>query len=296
MRTVSIQAPAKINLHLQVGSLRPDGFHDICSLFQAVSFYDDIIMELTEKEGEIIIEGDFPCLPEDNLIFKTIELFRKNCSDQRGVKVRVTKRIPSEAGLGGGSSDAAAVLKGLMLLLEIHPGNHALFTMASQLGSDVPFFLKYPSAVVTGRGEILEDTGHVPSLYGVLVKGAGAGISTAAAYREIDHAFEKGILDQYVLTKEDMLKAYLHEKPEEWPFFNSFLETYRKESKPLEFISKLLYDAEAIFAGLSGSGSAMFGLFHSQRSAMNAEQSLKGQFPFVERINFLNSIPDAVVI
>ncbi|MDA3955334.1 4-(cytidine 5'-diphospho)-2-C-methyl-D-erythritol kinase [Oceanispirochaeta sp.] len=296
MKRVSIQAPAKINLHLEVGRLRSDGFHDICSLFQAVSLFDDIRLELTDQEEEILIQGDFPCPPEENLIYKSINIFRESCPDHRGILVQVEKRIPSEAGLGGGSSDAAAVLKGLVLLLDHNPGEQVLFAMASRLGSDVPFFLKYPSAAVSGRGEILEEMKNIPNLFGVIIQGSGEGVSTRSAYRAVDRAMEAGILSQYVLSKEDMIESYLHSKPSDWPFFNSFMETYRKGNKPLEFIFKLLYDAEAIFVGLSGSGSALFGLFPTQRSAMNAERSLTGQFPFVERINFLNSIPDAVVI
>ncbi len=296
MKKVKIQAPAKINLHLHVGALRTDGFHDICSIFQAVSLFDDITLSLTGGKGEIIINGDFPCEPRKNLIWKAIEKFRELSGDDRGVAVDVVKRIPTEAGLGGGSSDAAAVLKSLVHLLDCHPGETALFKMAESLGSDVPFFLKYPSAFVTGRGEILEDAGSVPDLHGVLVKPAGEGISTGAAYARVDRARGAGILDQYVLTKEDMIDSYLTRSPREWPFYNSFMESYRNDNKPLEFISNLLYDAGAVFAGLTGSGSALFGLFESRGSATAAEEALSGQFPFVERIYFLHSIPDALVI
>jgi len=296
MKKVNIQAPAKINLHLHVGRVRPDGFHDICSIFQAVDLFDDITLSITGIEGEIIINGDFPCPPESNLIWRAIELFRAFTGDRRGVRADVVKRIPSEAGLGGGSSDAAAVLKSLVLLLDSHPGDNALFEMAKSLGSDVPFFLKYPSAAVTGRGEILEDLGYTPDLHGLLIKAAGEGVSTVSAYGLVDKAIASGILDQYVLTKEDMINSYLHFQPGDWPFYNSFMESYRKGNKPLEFISNLLYDAEAVFTGLTGSGSALFGLFTSLESAKSAEQSLSGQFPFVERIYFLNSIPDALVI
>jgi len=296
MKKVSIQAPAKINLHLHVGGIRHDGFHNICSIFQAVSLFDDLTLSLTDTEGEILIYGDFPCPPESNLIWKAVKLFRQYTGTVQGIRVDAVKRIPSEAGLGGGSSDAAAVLKSLVHLLDVHPGDSALFEMAQTLGSDVPFFLKFPSAAVTGRGEILENLGWVPDLHGVLIKAAGAGISTAAAYRQVDTAAASGILDQYVLSKEDMINSYLHSSPAEWPFYNSFMESYRKDNKPLEFISKLLYDAGAVFTGLTGSGSAVFGLYPSPETAMYAEQSLSGQFPFVERIYFLNSIPDALVI
>ena len=296
MRKVRIQAPAKINLHLEVGDVRSDGFHEIISLFQAVSLFDDISAELKGSEGECRIVGDFPCAMEDNLIYKALRLFRKCAADDRGVEFRVDKKIPSEAGLGGGSSDAAAVLKALVLLLEYDPGEDELFRMAAELGSDVPFFLASPSAAVTGRGELLEDAGFVPDLHGLIVRGAGPGIPTAAAYRAVDQAAESGQLSRNLLSCEEMLRHYRETKPGRWPFYNSFMETFRNDNKGLALISNLLYDSEAIFAGLSGSGSALFGVYSDEGAADKAGRLLEGQFPFVERIYFLRGIPDAVVI
>jgi len=296
MKTVEIQAPAKINLHLEVGALRNDGFHEITSLFQAVSLFDRLTFDLAGKDGEIVITGDFNCPPEKNLIYRAIQLFRENTGDRRGVRVSVEKKIPSEAGLGGGSSDAAATLKALVLLLDHDPGVEALMEMAESLGSDVPFFMKYAAAAVSGRGEILEDIGTPPALEGLIVRAGGEGISTAAAYRAVDDAMAAGKLSQGLLTKEDMIRSYNSLDPGKWPYYNSFMETYRNHIKPLEFIYKLLYDSGAVFSSLSGSGSALFGIFPEQGSLENAEAALKEQFPFVERIYFLNSIPDALVI
>ncbi len=295
-RTVAIQAPAKINLHLEVGKTRCDGFHEILSLFQAVSLYDEITVELRGEDGDCHISGDFPCEMEDNLIYKALELFRGGTGDRRGVAFSVDKNIPSEAGLGGGSSDAAAVLKALVLLLEQDPGERELSRMAAELGSDVPFFLGSPSAAVTGRGEQLADAGYVPDLQGLIVRGAGPGISTGAAYAAVDRAAEKGLLSRNLLSCEEMLHHFRETEPRDWPFYNSFMETFRNDYKGLALISNLLYDSEAVFAGLSGSGSALFGVFSDGNAADRAERLLKGQFPFVERIYFLRGIPEAVVI
>lgn len=296
MRRVEIKTPAKINLHLEVGRSRTDGFHDILSLFQAVSLYDRLTFTLTNHPGEIIIKGDFNCPPESNLIYKAVQLFRKSGAGKQGIEVSVDKKIPSEAGLGGGSSDAAATLKALRLLLNFDPGEAVLLNMAADLGSDVPFFMKSASAAASGRGEILEDVGTPPSLEGLIVKASGEGISTAAAYRAVDEAMASGKLSQGLLTKEDMISSFHSLPPSEWPFYNSFMETYRNHFKPIEFIFKLLYDSGAVFSGLSGSGSALFGIFPKHGSIDKAEEALKEQFPFVERIYFLNSIPDALVI
>ena len=296
MRAVGIQAPAKINLHLEVGDTRSDGFHEIISLFQAVSLFDDIRAELKGGEGECRILGDFPCAMEDNLIYKALCLFREHTGDKRGVQFTVEKRIPSEAGLGGGSSDAAAVLKALALLLEKDPGKEKLYEMAGELGSDVPFFLGSPSAAVTGRGELLEDAGFVPDLHGLIIRDDGPGISTGAAYRAVDMASAKGRISRNLLSCEEMLHHFRETEPRNWPFYNSFMETFRNDYKGLALISNLLYDSEAVFAGLSGSGSALFGVFSDEGKADRAERLLKGQFPFVERIYFLRGIPEAVVI
>ncbi|MDC7232393.1 MAG: 4-(cytidine 5'-diphospho)-2-C-methyl-D-erythritol kinase [Spirochaetales bacterium] len=296
MRTVRIKAPAKINLHLETGALREDGFHPIISLFQAVSLFDTLEFSLTSRAGEITIDGAFDCPPQSNLIYKAVDLFRRKCGDSRGICVRVDKRIPSQAGLGGGSSDAAAALKALVLLLETDPGEDALMEMAAALGSDVPFFMKSPAAAVTGRGEILEDMGMPLTLEGLIVKGEGDGISTAAAYRAVDEAMALGKLNQGLLSKEDMMQSYRSLPPSQWPFYNSFMETFRNHIKPIEFIYKLLYDSGAVFSGLSGSGSALFGIFTEQGLLQNAETALKQQFPFVERFYFLNGNPEAVVI
>jgi 4-diphosphocytidyl-2-C-methyl-D-erythritol kinase len=296
MRRVEIQAPAKINLHLEVGPSRADGFHDITSLFQAVSLYDRLTFSFTDNPGEITIHGDFNCPPESNLIYKAVQLFRNSAADDRGIEISVDKKIPSEAGLGGGSSDAAATLKALSLMLEYEPGETAMLDMAAALGSDVPFFMKSASAAVSGRGEILEDIGTPPPLEGLIVRAAGEGISTAAAYKAVDEAMAAGKLSQGLLSKEDMISSFHCIEPSDWPFYNSFMETYRNHFKPIEFIYKLLYDSGAVFSGLSGSGSALFGIFPKQGSIEEAEQTLNEQFPFVERIYFLNSIPDALVI
>ncbi len=93
-----------------------------------------------------------------------------------------------------------------------------------------------------------------------------------------------------------MVDAFLREKPEDWPFYNSFMETFRKDIKPLVFIEKLLYDAGAVISGLSGSGSALFGLYRESETLVEAERLLLKHFPLVERFKFLRGIPEAVVI
>lgn len=296
MRRVEILSPAKINLHLEVGAVRNDGFHEIQSLFQAVSLYDRMEWTLTDRQGECLISGDFPCLAEDNLIYKAVGLFRDATGFKEGVSVSVDKKIPHEAGLGGGSSNGAAALKAMAALSGISFSFEKMVEMAASLGSDVPFFFYGAAAAVSGRGEIVETIPARTDFSVILVKPDSLGISTADAYRAVDRYLEDENNVQSVLTKEDMIKLYRELSPAEWPFRNSFFETYKNQYKPLEFIFNLLYDSGAVFAGLSGSGSAVFGLFLSVEKAHIAESHLRSHFPFTERIKPLDSILPANVL
>ncbi len=155
--SVSVEAPAKINLFLRVLGRREDGFHDLETLFQAVALFD--LLVLTRTDGDVALEVDGPDLgpPESNLALRAARAFHAATGAPGGVRIVLTKKIPAGAGLGGGSSDAAAVLRGLEAL---HPGVIArrdLARIAAELGSDVPFFLGSSTlALGTGRGERLE--------------------------------------------------------------------------------------------------------------------------------------------
>ncbi len=296
MEKVEILSPAKLNFHLHVGDTRPDGFHEILSLFQAVDLYDRMEIFFNENSGSCVIEGDFPCAPEDNLIYKAVTLFRGHTGFTEGVTFQVDKKIPFEAGLGGGSSNAASALKILMKLTGRKVSREQLLEMAAELGSDVPFFFYGGAAAVSGRGEVVESLDPVSGFIMVLAKPESLGISTAQAYREVDLWRKVNQEKQSYVEKEDMIDQYLHGSPAEWTFYNTFFETFKKQYKPLEFISNLLYDSGAVFTGLSGSGSAVFGIFLTEDKAESAKTRLSEYFPFVERIISINSIPTANVI
>jgi 4-diphosphocytidyl-2-C-methyl-D-erythritol kinase len=206
MPRIQIEAPAKLNVHLKVGGRRPDGFHDIESLFLALAFGDTLYLETTPSETtpsetatppEIHMNwqtgGLSPSIPpEKNIISRAISLFRERTGFNEGLKVTVEKRIPPGGGLGGGSSNAAATLLALNRLVSdgMAPVNDAaLAEMGASLGSDVPFFLhNAPAAWVTGRGERiqpLELPESVMNLAFVLVN-PGFPSDTAEAYRLLD--------------------------------------------------------------------------------------------------------------
>ncbi|MEJ5186750.1 MAG: 4-(cytidine 5'-diphospho)-2-C-methyl-D-erythritol kinase [Candidatus Geothermincolales bacterium] len=183
-RRIALEAPAKINIFLKVGERRPDGYHSILTLFQAVDLCDLVEVELSSSGVEIVAEGHVP-QGEENLCVRAARAFERLYGGEVGARIRLHKRIPVGAGLGGGSSDAAAVLVGLNLLLGEPLNREDLERAAAEIGSDVPFFLSGGTAEARGRGELLQ---RLPSARGLLtlLLNPGFSLSTAEVYREFD--------------------------------------------------------------------------------------------------------------
>lgn len=152
----TVLSPAKVNLFLKLVGMREDGYHELLTVFQTISLADTLHIEL-DRAG---IRLDAPMyLPQaaDNLVYKAAQLYYKAIGETPAVSIRLIKRIPTEAGLGGGSSNAAVVLRALNALYNQRLDENAIFVLARQLGSDVPFFLRGGTALGRGRGDILED-------------------------------------------------------------------------------------------------------------------------------------------
>jgi len=155
-QAVKVHAPAKLNLFLQILGRRPDGYHDLVSLMVPVSLADELEIDLLYTP-DIRLEGDLLGLPpEENLVFKAAMTLRETSGTRRGASIRITKRIPTGGGLGGGSSDAAAVLKALNTLWGLHLPLRELILIGRRLGADVPFFLHGRAGIVRGTGERFE--------------------------------------------------------------------------------------------------------------------------------------------
>ena len=153
MQPIELQAHAKINLTLEVLGKRPDGYHEIASVIQTIGLYDTLTLELAD---ELTLECDTPGLStDDNLVLKAATILRKAAGVSQGARIKLQKSIPVSAGLGGGSSDAAAALIGLNRLWKTALSDDALHGIAAGLGSDVPFFLRGGTAMVHGRGELI---------------------------------------------------------------------------------------------------------------------------------------------
>ena len=169
---VTINANAKINLTLDILGKRTDGYHEVSMVMQSINLFDTLTFTKLDAEEGIILHGDVKGVakPEDNLIYKAAKLFLDTYKINSGVEINLIKRIPVAAGLAGGSTDAAAVFRGLNELFEMNLGINALCKMAEQLGSDISFCLMGGTMLATGRGEILQEISAMPKTNIVLVK------------------------------------------------------------------------------------------------------------------------------
>lgn len=276
-KTLNLLCAAKINLSLDVTGKRQDGYHTLDSIFQTVSVYDKLEISLTEQE-HIILECSRPEIPcnEKNIAFQAAEAFLKESGIQTGVQIKLEKHIPSGAGMGGGSADAAGVLYGLNLLTEKHYSNQKLREIGLTLGADVPFLLLGGTAHAEGIGEILTPLRPLPELPLVIVKGTES-ISTPEAYRAIDslqtpeHPDTKSLLN--AVNKQDI-----------WLLCQSCKNLFESAVNCPEVVQakQALKELGAECAVMTGSGSAVFGIFKNQETAKACAEVLKEKFAFAE--------------
>lgn len=192
-RPVIVRAPSKVNLHLGVGDLREDGYHELTSVFQALSLSDDV--HLTEADTlSVRVQGvDAESVPTDrsNLVWRAAELLAARAGRSADVAITIVKGVPVAGGMAGGSADAAATLVGLNELWHLGLGRAELFELGAELGSDVPFTLHGLTALGTGRGEKLLPVLSRNSFHWVLALAKG-GLSTPAVFRELDRLRAEG--------------------------------------------------------------------------------------------------------
>lgn len=262
---VSVEAPAKVNLYLRVLHCRADGFHELETIFQSVSLADEVVVEMGGQGVDLVVVGAELGAPEENLAFRAAARFREAFAVDAGVRIRLNKHIPAGAGLGGGSSDAAAVLRCLRELTGAGDEG-ALHDLACDLGSDVPFFLgESPLALGRGRGEVLEMLPALPEAHLVLVM-PPVHVATAEAYRtlgrsaDVVHGAEAAGEANAVRTWADV-EAWMH---------NDFQDVVAAAHESVAASLQALRDENALVALLSGSGAASFGLFRSRAEAEKA--------------------------
>ncbi len=271
---ISIRAHAKINLDLRVLGTRADGFHELRTVFQAVSLHD--VIECAEHDGPLTLACDAPGVPLDrgNLVWRAAEaLWRaaRRTGPVHGVAIRLQKNIPVQAGLGGGSANAAATLMALARLWRIPVRAAQLTDVAATLGADVPFFLSGGTALGLGRGDEVYPLADLPRHWIVLLV-PGFGVSSADAYHWYD-------------VERDLGRGPAERQPQHvpgpWPsraaqMINDLEGPIARHYPEIDQMRTALRRAGALAAAMSGSGSTVFGLFQKRGDALSAVEQLSG--------------------
>jgi 4-diphosphocytidyl-2-C-methyl-D-erythritol kinase len=264
--TLLIDSPAKINLSLDILGKRDDGYHEIRTLLQKISLHDTIRFSLGKKRG-ISISTNHPSLPvgKENLVYRAAAMLLERSKFEEGVSIRIRKRIPIGAGLGGGSSNAAATLKALNQLLGTGYSQRELMKMGLMIGADVPFFLIKGSAIGAGIGEKLKKV-ELPHLWYLLIN-PNFEVSTRWAYQN------------FVLTKRRFhynIHKFSRKPSEILRILRNDLEEVVKSSYPqIDTMIEILRAAGAAGASMTGSGPTVFGIFFEERSATEAFRKAK---------------------
>ena len=286
-RVVSIRAPAKINLSLEVLNRNPDGYHNIYSLMQTIGLYDRLeVQKVARRAGIGLTISGLSVARRDNLVLQAARLFLKKYKIRGGVQIHLHKEIPISAGLGGGSSDAAATLVALSRLWDIRPSFSELTSMARSIGSDLPFFLSGPAALVQGTGEKVQSARPVGKAWAVLVK-KDIKVSTAWAYRQWDRIQRKRRRSRRRDYKKIWLtspkkqnninpKLRLTFRPKKLsPYLHNDLEEVTGAAFPvIGKMKKQLRELGASGVLMSGSGPTVFGIFHKETLGKRAARAL----------------------
>jgi len=300
-KQLTVFAPAKVNLHLTVGERRADGFHNIESVFVKTDFGDTLrflpvndrnSIEINMEFEEDASYTDIPLteIPQEkNIVYKAAALFISKTGFEQGIIINVGKRIPAGSGLGGGSSDAAVTLLALNKIAGFPLTSAALMEMAGELGSDVPFFVHGADAAwVTGRGECIEPI-QLPHLF-LTLAAPGFPSDTAATFRLLDNyrqVFASGgnVYIENTAPRGINFEAICSDLRDNLfnNINNDFMPVFgERERSVYESIIAQIRGLGADYAGLSGSGSACFGVFKEKAQADNAAAVLAKKWKFVK--------------
>ena len=272
MESIVINAPAKVNLRLEIIGKRPDGYHELSTIFQKIGLFDELILTKSAASSiSLTVNNPNIASNNTNLAYRAAELLQRHCGVNFGVSIVLKKQIPAGAGLGGGSSDAAAVLDGCNRLFGLGLDLATLQRLALGLGADVPFFLApWATANASGVGEILSQACLAPDLWFIIVFPRFS-ISTAWAYSTFSKDIiltktRKNINLPYSIAGLSELRLLLH---------NDFERVALPRYPEIAEIKKRLVQAGADGALLSGSGSSVFGVFESNQVCLEAARQLE---------------------
>ena len=271
---MEIYCNAKLNLSFDITGTREDGYHLVDTVMQSVDLHDTLTVIRTQGE-DIEITSNDPSLPVDerNLVHKAAKLLAETYGvKHRGISVNIKKRIPVEAGLGGGSADAAGALRALRLLWELDVGDDELAALGLELGADIPFCLRGGTARASGIGEVLTPLPPFPACFFVIAM-PESGFSTAAAYRLIDEKSGYGHPSTEKLVAAIMSGDFDAAAKQ----FCSVFETSRVYGESRAMVEKMLM-ANAAGASMTGSGAAVFAAFHNEGDAAECAAYLKDDY------------------
>ena len=272
--TVTELAPAKVNLTLSVGQKRSDGYHDVVTLMETVSLYDQLTVTTEETllpEIKLSVSGEYT-VPEDptNLVVRAAEAYFDALGKRFPISVSLEKNIPTQAGLGGGSSDAAAMLRALNRMVDEPLSSDRLALLAASLGSDVAFLLFGGTAICSGRGELIDPVEGPATRFYTVVMGSDR-VSTPSAYRALDELREKNGAVPREISRA-MWKALA--RGEKLPLFNDFESSVFPDHPGIAERKERLLSLGATDALMSGSGAAVFGVFPSIADAQKAAAAI----------------------
>lgn len=282
MGCVRALAFAKINLFLAVGPRRPDGYHEVDTVLQAVKLAD--LIEVAERpDGQVALEalGDFPVpAGQENLCWRAAQAARDAWAPGRGLQMTLTKNVPVAAGLGGGSSDAAAVLLAAEALWQAQPTGEERLALAASLGSDVPFFVVGGTAAASGRGERIHPLPPAPPMWLVVGKPAES-VSTAVAYGRFDRI---GRLER--ATSEQMRAALASGDRAAIAalLYNDLEPAVLPVARGTARLKADLLSAGCLGALMAGSGSAAFGIAADEAQARQIARDLAERYPWVRAV------------
>ncbi len=271
---VNVNAPAKVNLFLDIRGKRNDGYHIVSMVLQSISLYDEVTVSDTNNgEISVLCSDEKVPLGEDNSAYKAAKLFLKETNiEDKGVEIKIKKNIPMEAGLAGGSTDAAAVLLAMNKIFDTDLSKKELADIGADVGADVPFCVYGGTMTAGGIGTILSPLPDLPECYFVIVK-PKIGVSTKEAYERSDLPEFEAVKGMDMITEaicEGNIKNIAKNLYNKFEAVNDLPE--------IEAIKSFMHKCGAIGAAMTGSGSAVFGIFENDNDRDDCARRLEEQY------------------
>lgn len=273
--SLTLPSFAKINWYLRILGKRSDGYHELITVLHTVSLHDDLVFDLRE-DGNINLVCDHPEIPVDdnNLIVKAARALQEHLNSRLGADIKLTKRIPTQAGLGGASSNAAVTLMNLNILWDGRITARDLLRISSELGSDVPFFLMGGEGIASGTGTDLSWPPKRPKQHLIIVS-PNAKVSTAKAYASLNAASLTTSESASILSSS--LADVSSADSRQWPLRNDFERVIFEIEPEIERAKMALLEAGARGALLAGSGSSVFGVFDDEAARDRGLENLRSE-------------------